>query len=324
MTTPTPIAPPYDPELATVLAQQTPSTVTPEMITLMQAIPPTFPDVDALAARNLRHTERTVPGPTGAPDVVLSLFEKTDRVAGGPAIYTTHGGGMITGNRFTGIETLLDWVDEFDLIVVSVEYRLAPQHPYPAPIDDCYAGLLWTAAHAGELNFDPERLLVAGASAGGGLAAGLALMSRDNGAPTVAGQILIYPMLDDRNDTVSSHQMDGIGIWDHGSNETGWNAYLGDRHRNDDVPIYAAPARATDLSNLPPAVIDVGSAEVFRDEDVAYASKIWADGGIAELHVWPGAFHGFDGTAPTAAVSRAAIHARSDAVRRLLDLSKRS
>lgn len=323
MTAPTTVAPPFDPELAAVLAvlrEQLPATLTPAMIEPMRAAPLLALDESALAARGLVHTERTVPGPAGAPDIVLSLFEKADRVPGGPVLFHTHGGGMIIGDRFTGIDLLLDWVDAFDLLVVSVEYRLAPEHPDPALIDDCYAGLLWTAAHADELGVDPARLIVGGASAGGGLAAGLALMARDRGAPALAGQILICPMLDDRNETVSSHQIDGVGVWDRGSNDTGWDAYLGDRRGTDAVSIYAAPGRADDLSNLPPAVIDVGSAEVFRDEDAAYASRIWAAGGVAELHVWPGGFHGFDLMAPTAAVSVASLRTRTDAVRRLLGL----
>jgi acetyl esterase/lipase len=227
---------------------------------------------------------------------------------------------MIIGDRLTGIGTILDWVDQFDAVAVSVEYRLAPEHPDPAPIDDCYAGLLWMAANADELGFDPDKLIIAGASAGGGLAAGVALKARDEAGPKLAAQVLIYPMLDDRNETVSSHQINGVGVWDRGSNDTGWDAYLGDRRRTDKVSIYAAPSRATDLSNLPPAFIDVGSAEVFRDEDVAYASQIWADGGICELHVWPGGFHAFDMLAPQAKVSLSMIETRTNWLRRTLAL----
>ena len=223
---------------------------------------------------------------------------------------------MIFGDRFTGIEVPLDWVERFDAVCVSVEYRLAPEFPDPYLVEDCYAGLRWTAEHAAELGIDPGRLIIAGGSAGGGLAAGTALLARDRHGPPLAGQVLIYPMLDDRNQTVSAHQFAGIGVWDRGSNETGWAAYLGERFGTDDVPIYAAPARAADLSGLPPAYIDVASAEVFRDEAVAYASQIWADGGVAELHVWPGGFHGFDLMAPEARISREAIAARTNWVAR--------
>src|SRR5205823_2536521 len=149
----------------------------------------------------------------------------------------------------------------------------------PTPIEDCYAGLVWTAAHAGELGIDPDRLMIAGGSAGGGLAAGCALLARDRKGPRLCAQMLVYPMIDDRDQTVSSQQIDGVGVWDRATNVMGWVALLGDRRGTDDVSIYAAPARATDLSGLPPAYIECGSAEVFRDEDVAYASAIWAAGG---------------------------------------------
>ena len=146
----------------------------------------------------------------------------------------------------------------------------------------------------------------------------MTLKVRDEGGPELAAQVLIYPMLDDRNQTISSYQFDGFGRWDRGSNDTGWDAYLGDRRKTDRVPIYAAPARATDLSRLPPTFIDVGSAEVFRDEDVAYASQIWADGGNCELHVWPGGFHAFDMAAPDAKLSQAMMEARIKWLRRTL------
>ncbi len=322
MTTHTNPAPPFDVELQAVLAavgEMLPSTVTPELIgPLRQGGLGAPPISDLIGDRPIRHEERTVPGPEGAPDITVSIFSRTDHVAGGPGIYHTHGGGMIIGDRFTGADEFLSWVLEFDAVVVSVEYRLAPENPDPAPVDDCYAGLVWFADHAEELGVDPHRVVIGGASAGGGLAAGVALKARDLGAPALAGQLLIYPMLDDRNETISSRQIDGFGVWDRGSNDTGWNALLGDRRKTDDVSIYAAPARASDLSGLAPAFIDVATAEVFRDEDVAYATRIWEQGGIAELHVWPGGFHGFDAMAPQAALSLEARAARVAWLRRIL------
>ncbi|KDA06848.1 esterase [Microbacterium sp. CH12i] len=154
-------------------------------------------------------------------------------------------------------------------------------------------------------------------SAGGGLAAGVAVLARDRQGPRMLGQMLICPMLDDRNDSDSGHQMTGQGAWDRTANETGWNLYLGDIQR-DEVPIYASPARADDLSGLPPTFIDVGSAETFRDENIAYASRIWACGGDAELHLWPGGVHGFDALAPDAALSHDARQARVRWLTRLL------
>lgn len=314
--------PPFDVELGAVLAalgEMLPPTLTPEMIAPMRQGGLLATPIDEIIGdRPIRHEERTVPGPEGAPDITLSIFSRTDHVAGGPGIFHTHGGGMIIGDRFTGAEEYLNWVMQLDAVVVSVEYRLAPENPDPAPVDDCYAGLVWTAAHAEELGIDPARLVIGGGSAGGGLAAGVTLKARDLGGPALAGQLLIYPMIDDRNETASSHQVDGFGVWDRGSNDTGWDALLGDRRKTDAVSIYAAPARATDLRNLPPAFIDVASAEVFRDEDVAYATKIWEQGGVAELHVWPGGFHGFDAMAPQAALSLRARAARVDWLRRIL------
>jgi len=250
--------------------------------------------------------------------VLLSIFQRVDHSEAGPAFFHTHGGGMIMGDRFYGIEAMLDWVEKFDAIGVTVEYRLAPEHPDPAPIEDCFVGLDWTARNAETLRFDPLRLVVMGESAGGGLAAGLALLARDRGGPQLCGQVLTYPMLDHRNETVSSHQLIGEGVWDRISNDTAWDALLGSRRHTDDVSIYVSPSRATNLSGLPPAYIEVGSVDVFRDEDVAYASQIWADGGSAELHVWPGAFHGYDLAAPLAGLSRSSREARTRWVQRIL------
>jgi acetyl esterase/lipase len=261
-------------------------------------------------------TERLVPGPEGAPDVLLVVCLPVGAIGPVPGIYFTHGGGMVLGDSRTGLPEALDLALGVRAAVVSVEYRLAPEHPHPAPVEDCYAGLLWLAEHAGELGVDPGRLIVAGPSAGGGLAAALALMSRDRGGPALAGQLLGCPMLDDRNDTPSSRQMAGLGVWDQTANDTGWTALLGPDRTN--VSPYASPSRATDLSNLPPAFIDVGSAETFRDEDIAYAAAIWQAGGRAELHVWPGGFHGFDIMAPHAALSQEARTARLNWLRRTL------
>jgi acetyl esterase/lipase len=312
-------APPFDAELAPALdalAEAMPPTLTAELVKKMaaaQAAPP----IDTLVGRRpVVHTERRIAGPPGAPEVVLSIFARADQRTGGPGIFHSHGGGLVMGTRFTGLTRALPWVEELDAVLVSVEYRLAPENPYPAALEDCYRGLVWAVAHAGELGFDPARLMLAGASAGGGLAASLALRARDENGPRLAGQILMSPMLDDRNATWSSRQVDGIGVWDRHSNDLAWNAYLGPVRARSEVPAYAAPARATDLAGLPPAFIDVGSVEVFRDEAVAYATGIWAAAGSAELHVWPGAFHSFDLVAPDAAVSLAAQQARLDWLRR--------
>jgi acetyl esterase/lipase len=316
--------PPFDPELAAGLAPLAEFLAVPmtaETIPVLRqsnAALPAVTDDELSRGGAFIVEERLVPGPAGAPDISLLICLPRGAIRPTAALYHTHGGGMILGDNRLGVPEMLDWAAELGLAVVSVEYRLAPETPHPGPIEDVYAGLVWTAAHAGELGIDPERIVIAGGSAGGGLTAGLALLARDRGGPAVCGQMPLYPMLDDRNDTVSARQMAGVGVWDRAANATGWTALLGEARGGPDMSPYAAPARATDLSGLPPAFIDVGSAETFRDEAVAYASRIWAAGGRAELHVWPGGFHGFDTFTPQAQVSQDAKAARVRWLRRLL------
>jgi len=328
MSTETPTAPagppPFDSELAAALSLinlHVPSSLSGEAIAALRAAGESLPNPTlADFARDGRFLveEREVPGPQGAPDISLLICRPAAATTALPVVYYTHGGGMVIGNNRLGVEEALDWAEEFDLVVVSVEYRLAPENPHPAPIEDCWAGLLWTLEHAAEIGADPTRVLLAGVSAGGGLAAALGLLARDRGGPAPIGQLLLCPMLDDRNDTPSAVQMAGLGVWDRTSNATGWGALLGDALGGPDVSPYAAPARPDDLFGLAPAFVDVGSAETFRDESVAYASRIWQAGGSAELHVWPGGFHGFDGLAPHAALSHDARAARVRWLRRIL------
>jgi acetyl esterase/lipase len=314
--------PPFDPELEaalTLIGDQVVPTVTPEMIPLMRGVPAPTEEFDAmLREEGMTRRDIRIPGFQGA-EILLAVLQLESHVGLGPGILYIHGGGMIGGDRLTGAQQTVPWIREHDAVAVSVEYRLAPEFPDPAPVEDCYAALVWVADHAEELGIDRDRLLIAGASAGGGLAAGTALIARDRRGPQAIGQLLCCPMLDDRDRTTSTHQIDGVGVWDRGSNVTGWTALLGERKGTDEVSIYAAPARATDLSGLPPTYIDCGSAEVFRDEDVAYASTIWACGGRADLHVWAGGFHGFDGFAPHAAVSISSNEARNGWVARILN-----
>lgn len=273
--------------------------------------------------RNVQVEHLEVPGPPGAPPVGITMVSPIQPVSNAPAIYAIHGGGMVIGRRYLTAIELARWAEEFGVIGFSVDYRLAPEHPDPAPVEDCYAGLHWLATNADTLGVDPNKILVMGGSAGGGLAAGIALLARDRGFPALAGQCLVCPMIDDRNDTLSALQHREVGVWPGTSNETGWNALLGSNRRGGPhVSPYAAPARMEDLSGLPPAYIEVGSAEVFRDESVDYAMRIWAVGGRAELTVWDGGFHGFNGAAPEARISRAANAAREAWIRRVLDIAE--
>ncbi|MEV5498602.1 alpha/beta hydrolase fold domain-containing protein [Nonomuraea fuscirosea] len=313
--------PPYDPELARTLdalKDMLPVTVTADMIPALRTMAAGRSTAElAIGDRPIEHQTMVIDGYDGA-QIEVSVLRRRDHTTATAGVYYVHGGGMMFGNRFTDLGQLAGWVEEFDVVGVSVEYRLAPEFPDPYPVEDSYAGLTWMAAHADELGIDPDRIIVAGASAGGGIAAGTVLLARDRQGPPVLGQMLFYPMLDDRDATTSTHQYEGIGIWDRGSNLTGWTALLGERRGTDDVSIYAAPARAEHLGGLPVTYLDCGSAEIFRDEDVAYASALWAAGVQAELHVWPGGFHTFDTMAPDAVLTARMLDARLTWLRRLL------
>lgn len=310
--------PPYDEELGrTLTSLNLPVIITPESIPAIRARASL--DVKGILSGHLvSHEERAIQTPGG--EITLSIFRSTTSTSTSqsrPGILWMHGGGFFSGNRFGGISNLLGFVEDLDAVVISVEYRLAPENPDPAPIADCYAALVWTGDRLAELAINPAKLMVAGSSAGAGLAAGVALYARDHGGPAICAQLLQCPMIDDRLDTVSSHQYTRDGTLTRGSAEMAWDTLLGERRGLKNVSIYAAPSRATELKGLPPACIEVGSAEVFRDENVAYASLLWASGVQAELHVWPGAFHRFQAFAPNAKVSVTADSAREAWVKRV-------
>ncbi|MEU2337079.1 alpha/beta hydrolase [Streptomyces sp. NPDC006654] len=311
--------PDLDPELRELLADMPlMSQLSPEVLAHLRRLP-SAPVDSLLAHRPVDRREITVPAKDGAP-IPLSVFSPSnaDRTTAAPCVYWMHGGGMVMGDRFSQIDIPLEWLDEFGAVVVSVDYRLAPEATRTTLVDDCYQGLLWVAEHSADLGIDPARIVVAGASAGGGLAAGVTLLARDLGTPAISAQVLIGPMLDHRNTSASSRQYsDGPGVWTREMNEFGWRCVLGDL-ADDQVPAYVSPALADDLSGLPTTYIDTGSAEVFRDEDADYAIRIWAAGGQAELHVWAGGFHGFDALYPQAHISATARRARRDWLARVL------
>jgi acetyl esterase/lipase len=243
-----------------------------------------------VAAPGIERVELTTGSDGG---VCMTVLRPRDAIGELPVLYWMHGGGMVIGNRYMDDSRLGQWCRALSCICVSVEYRLAPEAPYPLPLDDCDEGLLYIVDHAGDLGINPRRIGIAGRSAGGGLAAALALRWRDRGDDRVAFQYLEYPMLDDRMNTPSS-MIDGLPLWSRESNAFGWRAYLGDRCGTDHVPPDAAPGRAVELAGVPPTFITVGTADCLRDEAIDFAARLCRADVLTELHVYAGAVHGFE------------------------------
>ncbi|HEX3461510.1 MAG TPA: alpha/beta hydrolase [Acidimicrobiales bacterium] len=257
---------------------------------LIQPVPP----VDGVVAES-----RII---RSSPPLTVELFSP-DAAGRHPGVLWLHGGGYMIGNAAMDALRLQGWAARFGCVTVSVEYRLSPEDPFPAAHDDAMAALGWVVEHAAELGIDLDRLVVAGASAGGGLAAAVVLAARDQGVP-LAGQLLFYPMIDDRQQTSSSQWE--APIWPPTANRFGWRAYLGDLSGGD-VPPYAAPARATDMTGLPRSLLIVGGADCFFDETVAYASRLVHAGVSTDLRVYAGAPHGFDLMVPGARATAEAL-----------------
>ncbi len=249
-------------------------------------------------------TDVTVPGVPGGPDVRLRIHRPVGADTDLPALYWMHGGGYVLGAPEQDDMRFDRWCQRFDMVGVCVQYRLAPENPYPAGIDDAYAGLSWLKQHGAEVGIDADHIGIGGPSGGGGLAAALGLVVRDRAEFAIDYQMLIYPMIDDTQTTVSS-QWD-VPVWNPASNRFGWTSYLGELYGTNDIPPHAAPTRATNLSGLPPTYIMAGTLDAFVDEDIDYATRLNQAGVAVELHLYPGAPHGFDGFAPSAAISRQA------------------
>lgn len=286
----------------------------PDIVQRRLAVSGMLAALEAPPNPNVSIEERTAPGPEGAPDITLRIYRPVSANGPLPCVYYIHGGGMILGTAEGEDPSASRICEHVNAVVISVEYRLAPEHPHPAPVEDCYAGLVWTAKNADELGIDPSRLALYGASAGGGLVIATALLARDRGFPTVTFQMPIYPMIDDRNETASSHEITDIGIWDRDGNIEAWRWYLGAAPADE----YAAPSRAQDLTGLPPTFIDVGTVDMFRDEDIAFAQRLMQAGIPTELHTSVGAFHASETFAPDAALSQRIWGLRIDALRRAL------
>jgi acetyl esterase/lipase len=317
-----PLRPPYDPQLAVALAAFPKGDITPESIPQLVEIQKQAGTLEgALAAvPGFTHEERTAHSKHGPVPLSIFRLQRSKSTTPAPCIYFTHSGGFICGTRWTMIADPLRYAQAAGAILISVEYRLAPEHVFPAAVDDAWAGLQWVASHASELGIDPTRLMVAGTSAGANLAVGLASLARDKGGPSLCGMLLDCAMLDDRQATPAINQYTD-GSWTKGSNLTAWRTYLGgDKQGQQDVSIVAAPnrARAEDLRGLPTAFLCVGTAEGFRDEVVQFAMKLWEAGVQAELHAWPGGFHCFDLMIGDAAVSKQSVEARKQWVKKIL------
>jgi acetyl esterase/lipase len=260
-----------DPQVAELLSQIPPG----ETIFNLESLPSIRSLVETLStppelSDAVERQDHVVPG---SPDVLIRIHRPVAALGDLPCLYSIHGGGFVMGSREMDDARFDAWCPRFSCIGVSVEYRLAPETPYPGPLDDCYLGLKWIYDHHDELGIDPARIGVGGTSAGAGLAAGLALLARDRGEVPLRFQLLDSPMLDDRQVTPSS-QLDGLHVWTREANSFAWQSYLGDLYGTCDVPSYAAPARATDLRDLPEAYVSAGNVDGFRDEDIDYAKRL--------------------------------------------------
>lgn len=262
-------------------------------------------------------SERYIPCVADGPDVRIKIYEPREKKGALPGLLYIHGGGYILGSADMMDPAMKQMVSELECIIVSVDYRLAPEHPYPAPLEDCYAALKWFADHAEQLGGDNSRIAVMGPSAGGGLTAALSLLARDRQGPAIMFQMPLYPMIDDRMVTPSSQTITDDRVWSKAKTELAWSLYLGEREDGAISP-YAAPARATDLSGLPPTYICVGDLDPFRDETIEYVTRLAEAGVPTEFHLYPGGFHGFEEYVPGAEISQRAVNEYKTALKQAL------
>ncbi|WP_149094393.1 alpha/beta hydrolase [Paenibacillus terrae] len=270
-------------------------------------------------SEHVRTTSRMIPSVAG--EILVKIYEPAQRTdVRLPAMLWIHGGGYVMGHPDMDDALCERFVQAAKCVVVSVDYRLAPEHPYPAAIDDCYAALTWMTDEAELLGIDLDRIAIAGASGGGGLTAALALMARDKGGPALIFQMPLYPMIDDRSITASSHEITADNApWNRTNNLAAWNMYLGDRTEDSEVSPYAVPSRAENLAGLPPTYTCVGQLDLFRDETIEYTTRLVQAGVDVEFHLYPGTFHNFEGMVPQAEVSQLASQSYVDAIARALN-----
>lgn len=272
----------------------------------------------AAPAEDLKVYEKKIPGRDGAPDVRVIITAPPEVGRNRPGILHVHGGGYVMGSAEMTADTDAAYARELGAVVVSVDYRLAPETPFPGPVEDCYAALSWLHGQAEALGVDRKRLVVTGESAGGGLAAALVLLARERAEIPVAFQHLVFPMLDDRTVTHEDpSDFHGQFVWTRENNRFGWASLLGQEPGGPDVSPFAAPARAKDLSGLPPTFIICGALDLFIEEDLEYARRLMRAGVPTEFHVYPGAPHAFM-FVPEAEVSRTFARDSMDALKRAL------
>jgi triacylglycerol lipase len=299
-----------DPELKPLLELIPTISLTPEILPAIRAAGIPFPS-DPQAVEAVITQVRKIPGPNAAPDVGISIYTPRSRNGPLPCVFHIHGGGFVRGSAAELSPAHQRLSHQANCVIVSVDYRLAPETRFPGAIEDCYAALGWVIANSDELGIDSNRVGVMGESAGGGLAAALALLVRDRGEYSLSFQHLIYPMLDDRTCVADDpHSFTGHFIWNPQSNAFGWSSLLGVPPGSHGVSQYAAAARADDLAGLPPTYIATGGLDLFLEEDMEYARRLMRHGVPVELHVYPGAYHVFN-IAPEAQV---AINARRDSI----------
>jgi acetyl esterase/lipase len=247
----------------------------------------------------------TIPGPDGTTNIPIRIYMPRVRSSAGPAFINFHGGGFIMGDLETEHARCLNMAVHAGCVSIGVDYRLAPENPFPAGLEDCYQALLWVSQHADELKIDPEKITLGGSSAGGNLTASVAIMSRDKGGPRVAFQMLFYPVIDDRCSTLSMINGADCHIWNYQNCLDMWDQYLGKNRQ--DVSQYAAPARAENLEVLPAAYIMTCEHDPLRDEAILYAMRLMEAGVPVELCNYPGTVHGFDGLIPSKVSARAVL-----------------
>jgi len=289
-----------------------------QLATMAEAEAETLPEITGVSS-----SDHLVPGFEGAPDLLLRIYVPENSVGPLPGLLWIHGGGYMVGSVAQDDFHCRSMAKNCGCVVASVEYRLAPETPHPGPLHDCYAGLLWFIKHAEQFDVDRERIAIGGISAGGGLSACLGLFARDRAEVKVAFQLLLCPMLDDSNVKQASEGLPDTLLWSRESNLIGWRSLLGKEPGGENVSMYAAASRATDLSDLPPTFIGVGEIDLFADENIDFARRLIAAGVATELHVYPGGYHAFEVFASQSTLAQQFVRDRDSALCRALgsDLS---